>query len=120
MVAADTDRNPDVSLFDFLARRARRSSDARLVVDAVVGFVVAIAALLAQSAAWHLFASAGICFLSFGVWGMADRELGERNPAVSGTRWLTTARVISTITGFLGAAALFIGTLGVIIGRVIS
>ena len=120
MVAVDTDRNPEVSLTDFLARRARRSSDARLVTDAVIGFVVAIAALLAQSVVWHLFASAGICFLSFGAWGMIDREMSERAPGDRLRKPLAVARAASVVTGFLAAAALFIGALGVAIGRVIS
>src|SRR4051812_16698512 len=83
MVALDLDRNPEISLTAFLARRARTSTDARLIVDAVIGFVVALASLLAHGPIWHLFTSAGICFLSFGAWGIADRELGER---VVGTR----------------------------------
>jgi hypothetical protein len=120
MVAVDTDRNPEVSLTDFLARRARTSSDARLIVDSVIGFVVAIAALLAQSVVWYLFASAGICFLSFGAWGIVDRELSERDPAGRYTRLLVAARVVSAVTGFLAAAALFTSALGVAIGRVIS
>lgn len=120
MVATDTDRNPEVSLTDFLARRARQSSDGRLVTDAVIGFVVAIAALLAQSMVWYLFASAGICFLSFGAWGMIDRELGERDRAGRFVALLIAARVVSAVVGFLAAAVLCMGALGVAIGRVIS
>jgi hypothetical protein len=120
MVAADTDRNPEVSLTDFLARRARRSSDGRLVMDAVIGFVVAMAALLAQSVVWYLFASAGICFLSYGAWGIIDRELGERDPAGRFIGLLVVARVVSAVVGFVAAAVLFMGALGVAIGRVIS
>ena len=120
MVAVDLDRNPEISLTALLARRARKASDAHLIVDAVVGFVVAIAALLAQGPVWHLFASAGICFLSFGTWGIADRELGERAGVTAMTRVLTLARIASAIIGFIAAAALCIGLLGVAIGTVIS
>jgi hypothetical protein len=120
MVAVDLDRSPEISLTDFLARRARTSSDARLLIDAVVGFVVAVAALLAQGPVWYLFSSAGICFLSFGAWGIADRELSERDPASSSVRWLSTARVLSAIIGFVAVGALLVGALGVAIGRVIS
>jgi hypothetical protein len=119
MVAVDLDRNPEISLAGFLARRARTSSDAKLIVDAVVGFVVAVAALLAQGPIWHLFTSAGICFLSFGAWGIADRELAEREgPTV--VRLLSIARIASAVIGFIAAAALLVGALGVAIGRVIS
>jgi hypothetical protein len=120
MVAVDLDRNPEISLTDFLARRARTASDARLIVDAVVGFVVAVAALLAQGPVWYLFTSAGICFLSFGAWGIADRELGEREAASWAIRWLSFARIASALVGFIAFAALVTGALGVAIGRVIS
>ena len=120
MVAVDLDRTPEISLTDFLARRARAASDARLIVDAVVGFVVAVAALLAQGPVWYLFSSAGICFLSFGAWGIADRELGERQAASVTTRWLQFARFSSAIIGFTAAGVFLVRALGVAIGRVIS
>src|SRR4051812_47247682 len=116
MVALDLDRNPEVSLTDFLARRARTSSDARLIIDAVIGFVVAIASLLAQGPVWALFTSAGICFLSYGAWGIADRELGERVGTGVATRGLALARIASGLIGFIAAAALVVGVLGVAIG----
>ena len=120
MVALDTERNPEISLTDFLARRARNASDARLVVDAVVGFVVAVAALLSRGPVWYLFASAGICFLSFGAWGIADRELGEQAAPTRATRWLSLARVASAVVGFIAVIMLALGALGIAIGRVIS
>jgi hypothetical protein len=120
MVAVDTNRNPEISLAEFLARRARSASDARLIVDAVVGFAVAVAALLAQGPGWHLFSSAGICFLSFGIWGIADRELDERGPSSALARWLVVARILSAVVGFLAVAFLAVGALGIAIGRVIS
>ena len=120
MVAVDLDRNPEISLTDLLARRARTSSDARLIIDAVVGFVVAIASLLAQGPAWYLFTSAGICFLSFGAWGIADRELAERESPVWTVRLLAAAKVFSAVIGFIAAAALLMGALGIAIGSIIS
>ena len=120
MVAVDMDRNPEISLADFLARRARTASDARLIVDAVVGFVVAISALLAQGPAWYLFSSAGICFVSFGVWGMIDREIGERVSTSRAVRLLEIARIITAIVGFTAFAIFLIRALGIAIGRVIS
>src|SRR5690349_21777137 len=120
MVALDLDRNPEISLTAFLARRARTSTDARLVVDAVVGFIVAVAALLAQGPVWYLFTSGGICFLSFGAWGIADRELSETQPESMPARMLKLARIASAIIGFIAAAAFVTGALGVAIGRVIS
>src|SRR3954468_8693219 len=119
MVAAETNRNPEVTLVDFLARRARTSTDARLIVDAVVGFTVAIAALLSRGPVWYLFASAGICFLSFGGWGIADREMGERPPGRV-ARLLGIARGVSAVVGFIAVVFLVLGALGVALGRIIS
>jgi hypothetical protein len=120
MVALDLDRNPEISLAAFLSRRARTSTDTRLILDAVLGFIVAVASLLAQRPLWYLFTSAGICFLSFGAWGIADRELTELRAAPLTGRVLGLARIASAVIGFIAAAALVVGTLGVIIGRVIS
>jgi hypothetical protein len=120
MVALDLDRNPEISLTAFIARRARVSSDARLIIDAVVGFIVAVAALLAQGPVWHLFTSAGICFLSYGAWGIADRELNERAAGSRAHKPLALARVASAVIGFVAAAALVVGALGVAIGTVKS
>jgi hypothetical protein len=120
MVALDLDRNPEISLTAFLARRARTSTDARLILDAVIGFIVATAALLAQGPIWYMFTSAGICFLSFGAWGIADRELESFQGRVLIVRLLKLARIASAIVGFVAAAALCTGALGIAIGRVIS
>jgi hypothetical protein len=117
MVALDMDRNPEISLADMLARRARTATDGRLIVDAVIGFVVAIASLLAQGPYWYLFSSAGICFLSYGAWGIADRELNERGVA---NHLLAYARVVSALIGFTAAGALLVRVLGIAIGTVIS
>jgi hypothetical protein len=119
MVAAETNRNPEVTLVDFLARRARTSTDARLIVDAVIGFIVAVAALLSRGPIWWLFASAGICFLSFGAWGISDRELSER-PGSRAARALGIARILSAVVGFIAVVFLVLGALGLAIGRVIS
>lgn len=120
MVAVDTNRNPEISLADFLARRARSASDVRLLVDAMVGFVVAVAALLAQGPMWYLFVSAGLCFLSFGAWGIADRELSERPVTGVAPRALIVARIVSAIIGYLAVVFLALGALGVALGRIIS
>lgn len=122
MVAVDTNRNPDITLGDFLARRARGASDARLIVDAIVGFVVAIASLLAGGPVWYLFTSAGICFLSFGVWGIADRELTELSSGGVSlrTKSLVVARIVSAVVGFVAVVFLVLGALGIALGRIIS
>jgi hypothetical protein len=120
MAATEVKQNAEVSLGDFLARRARGASDARLIVDAIVGFVVAVAALLAQRPGWYLFTSAGICFLSYGAWGIADRELSERAAAAPAARWLVLARIVAAVVGFAAVILLVLGAFGVALGRIIS
>lgn len=119
MVAVDMNRTPEITLFDFLARRARGASDLRLIVDAVLGFIVAVAALLARGPAWHVFTSAGICFLSYGAWGIADREMAD-DPASPIARWLGAARWASAVVGFVAVAFLVLSLLGIALGRIIS
>jgi hypothetical protein len=120
MVGVESKQNTEVSLVEFLARRARGASDARLAGDAVIGFVVAVASLLARGPVWYLFASAGICFLSYGAWGIADRELNGGPAAGAAVRWLIIARIAAAVVGFAAVTLLVLGALGVALGRIIS
>jgi len=118
----DSIPKPDASLPEFLAARARRSSDTRLVLDATGGFTVAVSAALWAGPGWHLLLGAGACFFAFGLWGIADRELGERGDA--GPRaallLLQAARVASCVIGAAGLAVLLLSFLGLALGRLIS
>ena len=120
MMTVDTNADVELSLSEFLTRRARHSSDARLVLDAVVGFAVAISAILWGGPAWHVLASVGTCFLAYGAWGIADRELGDRPAPARGVVPLKVVRSATAIIGF-GAAIFFVlGALGIVYGRFIS
>lgn len=120
MASANTEAERESSLVQLLARRARGATDARLVVDAVLGFIVALAAVLARGPGWNLFAAAGICFMSFGVWGIADRERSEHADGTRAARLLGSGRWVAAITGFAAALVLAVGALAILIGRVIS
>jgi hypothetical protein len=121
MSVLETPRDAELSLPEFLSDRARHSSDARLAADAGIGFVVAIAAVLWRGPAWHLITSAAICFLAYGAWGIADRELLERSATPSaGFPWLRLTRLVTATAGFAAALALIVGTLFVALGRIIS
>ena len=118
----DTIPRPDAGLPEFLAARARHASDTRLVGDATGGVVVAVGAWLLRFPGWYLaFAAAG-CFLAFGMWGIADRELGERGESASrGLRIVLKAtRTIAAIIGALAIAALLLSLMGIALGRIIS
>jgi hypothetical protein len=118
----DSTLRPDATLPEALAHRARHASDGRLALDAGLGFLAAIGALVWRPAAWFLVASAALCFAAFGVWGIADRELSERGPAApAAVAWsLRAARVAATALGVLAAAALLLSALAVALGTWIS
>ena len=113
---------PEVSLPEMLAHRARTASDLRLALDAGGGALATIAVLIWHPAGWWpLLASAALCFASFGIWGIADRELADR--AVAGdavSRALRAVRVGAAVLGGAAAAMLLFGMLGVALGTWIS
>lgn len=118
----DTIPRPDAGLPEFLAARARHSSDARLALDTSIGFIVAAVALAWRFPGWHLVFSAASCFFAFGVWGIADRERAER--AGSASRgvlvFLRGAQAVAVIIGSLAVAALLLSSMAVALGRIIS
>ena len=126
----DTAPRQDASLPDLLAARARHASDARLALDAAGGLFAVIAAVWWHGPAWVVIASAAGCFLAFGLWGIADRELGERGaasgaaggPAAGGATLalLRAARALAVAIGTLSVVALLLVGLGIALGRMIS
>jgi hypothetical protein len=118
----DTIPRPDAGLPEFLAARARHSSDARLALDTSLGFIVAAVAVSWGFPGWHVVLSAASCFFAFGVWGIADRELGERGASASrvAVNVLRGAQALSAIIGALGVATLLLTFMAVALGRIIS
>ena len=117
----DTVPRPDATLPQLLAARARHASDARLVLDAVGGLVVLAAALLWRGPAWHLLASIAACFVAFGGWGIADRELGELDAGSRRLRLvLQGARIAAALLGTLAVFVVLASALGLALGRMIS
>jgi hypothetical protein len=112
---------PEVSLTEFLSARARRSSDARLALDVGVGFVLGVAAAVWHGPGWRLITPAATCFLAYGAWGIADRELLERVGATPRTRsLLRAARLVAGIVGVVAAVALVLIGMAVALGTIIS
>jgi hypothetical protein len=112
---------PDDGLLEFLAARARHASDGRLAADAVGGLAAACAFAYWRGPGWEIFISMAICFFAFGLWGIADREFGERT---GGPRRvlvpLATLRVLTTILGFGAAIFFMLALLARALGRMIS
>lgn len=117
----DSIPRPDASLPEFLAARARHASDGRLVADAIAGAVGAVAVAYWKPG-WYLLLGIAVCFFAFGLWGIADRELGERSGAGSRATLalLLMLRVVAAALGFLAAAFLMMSVLGKSLGRIIS
>lgn len=117
----DSVPRPDASLPEFLAARARHASDGRLAIDALAGLFVAGAVAYWGGPGSAFLFSIAICFFAFGVWGIADRELGERPAAAPRVRvTLVTLRIAAAILGFAAAAYVVILALAKALGVMIS
>ena len=118
---AESLSNAEPGLPEFLAKRARKASDGRLASESGAGFVVAVVALAWRPSGWPLFASAGVCALAFGLWGIVDRELRERIAAPTRTaNTLRFARVGIVVVGGVAAVAMALSFLALALGTIIS
>jgi hypothetical protein len=113
---------PDASLPEYLAARARASSDGRLVVDVIMGACAAIAVAAWRPTGWLCLIGASVCFVAFGAWGIADRELGERADGARGAMRgvLVAVRTLALGLGVLAAALALFAALALTLGTWIS
>lgn len=113
---------PDANLAEYLAARARASSDGRLVVDVIVGACVAIAVAAWRPTGWLCLIGAAACFVAFGAWGIADRELGERGDTARSATYqtLVAVRMLALVLGVLAAALALFAALALTLGTWIS
>jgi GNAT superfamily N-acetyltransferase len=119
MVDSAPDRN--VTLPKLLASRARRASDGRLAIDAILGAALTLGAGSWGGPGWELLVCAGACLFAFGLWGIADRELLElRDTAVRASALLRLVRSAAALFGLTAAAALMLALLARVLGRMIS
>lgn len=117
----DTVPRPDASLPEFLAARARHATDARLAIDALVGILIAAGVAYWNGPGAPFLTSLGVCLFAYGVWGIADRELGERLNAAPRVRTpLRAARALSAVLGFAAAAYVMVLALAKALGVMIS
>ena len=108
-------------LTEFLSDRAHRASDTRLALDVAIGVVGAVVAIVRRPWAWPVLLGAALCFLAFGAWAIADRELADRQlehgPAA---RTLRAVRAVSAMVGALAGAEMLLAILGIALGTIIS
>ena len=118
----DPHQEPD-TVYSLLAGRARASSDIALVIWTAAGLLGVVAIVLARPRAILLTLVSG-CIGLFGLWGILDRELTDRQMAprrsarvgavLDATRWLVAAM------GTAAALAAVLLGFGRILGRWIS
>lgn len=114
-------QSTEENLGTVLAQLARRTPDGRLVSAAAAGIVAALAAAVLRPPAWFPLLAAGVCLLSFGGWGIADRMLREDpDRGSSAHRLLRVTRVMAVGLGILGGAALALGVFALVMGTWIS
>ena len=117
----DTVPRPDASLPEFLAARARHATDTRLALDAFAGLLLGAGVAYWNGPGAPFLVSVGACFLSYGVWGIADRELGERSDASTRARVAWHAlRAFAAVLGFVAAAYIVVLALAKALGVMIS
>lgn len=109
------------TLGEFLAARARSASEIRLVGDAAFSVLAAIGIGVWRGPLWDVRIAIALCFLAFGLWGVADRDLARRTDARRRDVIVPrVTRVLAAILGFGAAAYLMMSLLGRAIGKVIS
>jgi hypothetical protein len=94
----------------------------RLSADTLGGMLVAAAALTQRPPGWAVIASAGLCFATFGLWGLADRFL-DRPGRFSNRGIVASLLILRTVAVTIGvASALFLlfGVAGLAMGTWIS
>ena len=108
------------TLTQFLAARARQASDARLALDVGAGFLVVLAASIWRGKGWDVAATAGLCVLAYGVWGITDRELGERGKTGYASGSLRAGRIAAATIGVVAAVGFALSALAIILGPIKS
>lgn len=109
------------SLGEFLATQARRASEPLLAGHAITAVLAAVGIAAWRGPLWDVRLGIAVCFLAFGIWGIADRDLMQHP---TGSRRFRlgrrTARVIAAAIGFAAAAYLMLALMGRALGTIIS
>jgi len=96
---------------------ARGAPDGRLILCVAVGTLVASASAHWRTWGWQATLSAALCVLAFGAWGLAERELREREAAGGPlSRVLRIGRATAELLGWLALSGLVFSVLSVGLG----
>ena len=109
------------TLGDILADLARRASDSFLAGHAIAATLAVTGIAVWRGPLWDVRLCVAACFMAFGIWGIADRDLrGDQRLSRGMVLFLRSTRVISAICGFGALAYLMMSLLGRTLGRIIS
>jgi hypothetical protein len=110
----------ELTFQSLLAARARTASDARLALDTAVGLIAGTLAVALRPPAWSVLASAALCLVAFGLWGIIDRSVREHEAETRALRVLRFLRAAAAALGVLGALALVATGMALMLGTWIS
>lgn len=121
-MVGNTAHSPEADLREVLVARARASSDGRLVADIIGGLLAILVLATWHPRAWLPLGTAALCFVAFGGWGIADRELAEHEESAAHWRVLLLrgSRVASAVVGVTAAVGLLLQMLALALGTWIS
>jgi hypothetical protein len=116
--APPPDTDSEETVFTMLAARARTRAAAHLWITAGIGFIDALALMVARPSLWWV-AAACLTVSAYAVWGLADRALA-RSAGGLPARWtpwgLRAVRVAAVAVGIAGGAATMVGFLATALG----
>ena len=110
----------DLTLAELLARRARSASDARLALDAGGGLLAGALVVAFRVPGWPVLISAAAIFVAFGVWGIADRTIGDENLGARMSQAMRVLRAGAAGLGLVSALALAVTGMALMLGTWIS
>ena len=110
----------ELTLPALLARRARKASDERLVLDAGGGLVVAALVVAFRPPGWSVLVSAAAVFFAFGVWGISDRMIADQPTSTRASRVMRALRAAAAGLGVVSAVALVGTAMALMLGTWIS
>ena len=123
--ADEPDRGDEPSAYAVLAAHARRASDGRLAAYATAGVLALAAGAVAGASWWWLALLPVVVIGALGAWGIADRELADRQRAAGARggarrRTLLLLRGAAAVAGTMAAVGTLLMFLAAALGRMIS
>ena len=112
----------DASLGAILHDRALSSTQTRLLLDIGIGAAFAVASWWFHPKIWIVLVSTGLCFVCYGVWALAERELVSQIENMSQfTEYaLSAVRVIAALAGLASALVMAFSLIAKMLGTWIS